>query len=213
MKKLFLMIIIILFCFSLTSCAAIKATKYSISGDIIDPVDGFYRDGEDMLIYDDSKYIVLQEIDGDCEIEITEKYILLGQRSNYPFFPNTKYHINIDENPTFITGSVSYYGTGVYLREDIYNDSMIYVLNDSSFEFELAQSFIETDKVDYDDHVSKQKYTQVVILEFYMKEIPTIMAKKWIYQIDDDWYCFDNNVAYQLSDEFVDKLTDEGIIY
>ena len=214
MKRIFPMVILILFCFSWTSCAAIEATKYSISGDIIDPVDGFSRGEEGTLLYKDNKYILLQEISGDCEINITQEDILLGQSSNFPFFPNSWYYVNTDENPSFIVGGTNSVklGTFVYLREDIYNNRMIYTLNDSSFEFEFAPSFIKTDKVDYDVHVASNKYTKVAILAFYMKDIPTITANKRIYQIDNTWYCIEADIAYQLSDEFVRKLKEGGII-
>ena len=78
MKKILPIVILILFCFSLTSCSAIEALKYSISGDIIDPADGFYRGEEEgTLIYQNNKYILVQELSGDCEIDITKEDILL----------------------------------------------------------------------------------------------------------------------------------------
>ncbi len=134
------MVILILFCFSLTSCAAIDALKYSISGDIIDPVDGFSRGTEkDTLTYKDNNYILVQEIAGDCDIYITKEDILLGLSSNYPFFPCSCYYVGTDENPSYIIGTNSANkGTCVYLREDIYSNDIVYVLNDSSFEFVFA---------------------------------------------------------------------------
>ena len=97
-----------MFCFSLVSCSAIEALKYSVSGDIIDPADGFSRgDEEGTLIYNNNKYILVQELNGDCEIDITQNDILLGQTSNFPFFPNSYYYVNLDENPSFIMGGTT----------------------------------------------------------------------------------------------------------
>lgn len=151
---------------------------------------------------------------GDCEIDITKEDILLGQTSNFPFSPNSYYYVNTDENPSFIMAgnSSAMQGDVVYLRADLYSDTIVYVLNDSSFEFEFTASFIETDAVDYDHHIVREKYTKVATVDFYVKDIPIITARKRIYLIDNAWYCVKANVAYQLSDEFVCQLIEEGII-
>ncbi len=214
MKKILTIFIFILFCFSLTSCSAIEALKYSISGDIIDPADGFSRGEEDTLIYQNNKYILVQELNGDCEIDITKEDILLGQTSNFPFFPNSYYYVKTDENPSFIMGGTypATQGTFVYLREDLYSDTIVCVLNGGSFEFEFTSAFIKTDKADYDHHIAREKYTKSAIVDFCVKDIPIITARKSIYLIDNVWYCVEVDVAYELSDEFVCKLIEEGII-
>ena len=214
MKKIFAIVLLISFCFSLASCSAIEALKYSVSGDIIDPADGFSRGEEEgTLIYNNNKYILVKELNGDCEIDITKEDILLGQTSNFPFFPNSYYYANPDENPNFIMGGTSagMIGSFVYLREDLYNASVVYEINDS-FEFEFTSAFMITDKVDYDHHITREKYTRRAIVDFYVKDIPTIISRKRIYLIDNTWYCVEVDVAYQLSDEFVYQLTEEGII-
>ena len=212
MKKLLTIVFLISFCFLLTSCSLIEAIKYTVSGDIIDPAEGFSRGEEDgVLVYQGNKYILIQEIGGDCEIDITEEDILLGQASNFPFFPNSFYYVNPDENPSFIMGGASYLGTCVYLREDLYNAGVVYQINDS-LEFEFSSAFIETDKVNYDRHIAREKYTRQAKVDFYVKDIPTILACQRIYLIDNTWYCVEVDIAYQLSDEFVSRLIEEGII-
>lgn len=214
MKKILVIVILTLFCFSLVSCSAVEALKYSVSGDIIDPADGFSRGEEEgTLIYNNNKYILVKELNGDCEIDITKEDILLGQTSNFPFFPNSYYYANPDENPNFIMGGTSagMIGSFVYLREDLYNAGVVYEINDS-FEFEFTSAFMITDKVDYDHHITREKYTRRAIVDFYVKDIPTIISRKRIYLIDNIWYCVEVDVAYQLSDEFVYQLTEEGII-
>ena len=213
MKKIFAIILLVLFCFSLVSCSAIEALKYSVSGDIIDPADGFSRGEEGTLIYNNNKYILVQELNGDCEIDITQDDILLGQTSNFPFFPNSYYYVNPNENPKFIMGGTTagMTGTFVYLREDLYNAGVVYEINDS-FEFEFTSAFMITDTVDYDHHIRREKYTRQAKVDFYVKDIPNILACKRIYLIDNTWYCVEVDEAYQLSDEFVYRLTEEGII-
>ena len=214
MKKILVIVILTLFCFSLVSCSAIEALKYSISGDIIAPADNFSRGAEEgTLIYKNNNYIWVQELNGYCEIDITKDDILLGQTSNFPFFPNSYYYVKPDENPSFIMGGTSagMIGSFVYLREDLYNAGVVYEINDS-FEFEFTSAFMITDKVDYDYHITREKYTRQAKVDFYVKDIPTILACKRIYLIDNTWYCVEVDVAYQLSDEFVYQLTEEGII-
>ncbi|MBQ7968288.1 MAG: hypothetical protein IJ292_00500 [Clostridia bacterium] len=215
MKKILTIVVLILFCFSLTSCSAIETLKYSISGDIIGPTDGFSRGEEEgTLIYQNNKYILVQELNGDCEIDITKEDVLLGQTSNFPFFTNSYYYVKADENPSFIMGGTNsaMQGTFVYLREDLYSDTIVYVLNGNSFEFEFTSAFIKTDKVDYDHHIAREKYTKSAIVDFYVKDIPSITARKRIYLIDNVWYCVEVDVAHQLSDGIVCKLIEDGTI-
>lgn len=200
---------------SISSCEVIEELRYSISGDIIDPVDGFSRDKKNnALIYKENKYFLVQEINGDCKIDITEDDILLGRTSNFPFFPDHVYHISSEENPSFIVGSSASFieGTYVFLREDIYSKSIVYALNGSSYEFEFTSAFVKTNKVDYGLHIESFRYTEKAKVDFYMKETPIIRASKQIYLIEDTWYCVESDVAYQLSDEFVLKLREEGTI-
>ena len=213
MKKILAVIILITLSVSLISCDAVYALKYSISGDFIDPVEGFSRAEKNVLIYKDNKYILIREFAGDCWIDITDSDIMIGQQSNWPFFPNHSYYVNPGENPKFIMGGPSgYNGTYVFLREDIYNAGVTCAINDSSVEFETTTDFIKTDKVNYDDHIKTESYAKNLKIHFYVKDIPIITVKKSIYLIDGVWYSVDIGDVYQLSDEFVDELIKEGII-
>ena len=212
MKKRLSIVLLIALCFLLTSCGVVKALKYTISGDIMDPVDGFsLGEGEGTLVYKDNKYILVHEISGACDIDITQEDILLGRRSNFPFFPDFYYHTSTDENPSFIMYGSLDIGRGVYLREDLYHNGVIYVLNDSSFEFDFTSAFVKTDRVNNDD-LTGGACTKYATVDFYMKEIPIIRASKRIQLIDGVWYCVDIDVAYQLSEEFVCRLMEEGKI-
>ena len=173
------MVILILFCFSLTSCEVIELLKYSITGDIIDPAEGF-SDSEEKgtFIYNDNKYILVREIYGECEIYVTEEHILLGYTSNFPIFPNCAYYTSKEENPSFIMGGASYAATFVYLREDLYNSGIVYSLKDSSFDFEFASAFVKTDTINYDICIRGNKYAKAETVDFYVKDIPEIVASK-----------------------------------
>ena len=218
MKKIITVFLLILMCFSLTSCAivdAFDALKHSISGEIIDPVDGFsVGEEKGVLIYKENKYIIVEEINGDCEFDIADEDILLGQTSNFPFFPNFSYYASSHESPVFIMGGSTSRDTAtfVYLKEDVYNNDLVYVLQNTNYEFEISSTFIKTDKVDYDNHIMKDKFTKVVRVEFFMKDIPRIRAVRRIYLIDNIWYCVEQDVSYELSDEFVSELIKRGVV-
>lgn len=215
MKKALSIILLMLFCLSLTSCAeAFTALRHTITGDIIDPADGFSRGEEGTLIYKDKKYILVKELKGNCDIDITDEDILLGQSSNFPVFPNSSYYVSTDDNPSFIIGGTTsaMRGSFVYTREDLYNGGIVYVIDGGSFEFELSSAFIKTDKVEHSVHIKENKYKKSLKIDFYVKDVPKIAAFKWLYLIDDVWYCVEVDESYQLSDDFVRKLTEEGIL-
>ena len=210
MKRLLVISILVLFCFSLTSCQIIDLLSYSITGELMEPIEGFsYGEEKGTFIYKGIKYVDVREINGDCRIATPWDYVLLGMRSNWPLFPNTQYLAPPVDNPSFITGAN---GTFVYLREDLYYNDIIYVLNDTSFEFKFELAFVITDKINYDHHVASERCTKSAVVNFYMKDISEIKVMKKIYLIDSVWYCVEYDVAYQLSGEFVAKLIEEGII-
>lgn len=210
MKRVLAILVLILLCFSLTSCQVIKLLKHSITGELIDPVDGFsYGEEKGTFIYKGIKYVDVREINGDCRIATPWDYVLLGMRSNWPLFPATQYLVPPTDDPSFITNG---HGTAVYLREDLYHSEIVYVLNDTSFEFKFEEAFVKTDKIDYDHHEASERCTKSAVVNFYMKNIPEIKVMKKIYLIDNVWYCVEYDVAYQLSDEFVAKLIEEEII-
>ena len=200
MKRILTLIVCILMLFSLTSCSLIKKYKYSIH----DAVEGFSIDGDGVLVYNDIKYYLVEETNGDCNVDIQGESIDLGWVSNFPF-PGFHFYTSTDEHPEFITGGP---GSVAYLRADIYDNGIIYALEDDTFEFEFSSEFIKTDKVNHEKHVKKNKYTRKETITFYIKDIPEIKASKTIYLIDNVWYSIDKGakIGYQLSDELVSKL-------
>ena len=200
MKRILTLIVCILMLFSLTSCSLIKKYKYSTH----DAVEGFSIDGDGVLVYNDIKYYLVEETNGDCNVDIQGESIDLGWVSNFPF-PGFHFYTSTDEHPEFITGG---HGSVAYLRADIYDNGIIYALEDDTFEFEFSSEFIKTDKVNHKNHVKKNKYTRKETITFYIKDIPEIKASKTIYLIDNVWYSIDKGakIGYQLSDELVSKL-------
>lgn len=210
MKRLLAILVLILLCFSLTSCQVIKLLRHSITGELMEPIEGFsYGEEKGTFIYKGNKYVCVWEINNDCRMTMQGDYIFLGMRSNWPLFPATQYFAPLVDNPSFITDG---HGRNVYLREDLYHNDIVYVLNDNSFEFKFESVFVFTDKIDYDHHEASKRCAKGAVVNFYMKDIPEIKVMKNIYLIDSVWYCVDYDMAYQLSDEFVAKLIEEKII-
>ena len=139
MRKFILLAAMLALCIMLTSCSAVEALKYSISGDIIDPVDDFSRGSDkDTFVFGGTDYILTDEMSGDFEVDITDEDVLLGQTSNFPFFTNTCYYANKAEKPEYITAG-GFHGTAtvVYLREDLYQTPLHFVLQDTDYEFDF----------------------------------------------------------------------------
>ncbi len=68
------------------------------------------------------------------------------------------------------------------------------------------------DQVNYNIYDSREKSTKVAMVDFYMKEIPTIIVRKKIYLLDNTWYSLEVDAAYKLSEEFLCKLMEKGIL-
>ena len=147
MKRLLAILVLILLCFSLTSCQVIKLLNYGITGELMEPIEGFsYGEEKGTFIYKGIKYIDVREINGDCRIATPWDYVLLGMRSNWPLFPATQYLAPPTDDPSFITNG---HGTAVYLREDLYHSEIMYVLNDTSFEFNFEDNSHNRDNEEY----------------------------------------------------------------
>ena len=206
MKKIALITIILLLSITLFSCKAFNAT---VSGDIINPVNGFSRgNDDDTLVLGENKYILIDEIGGNFEFDITDDDVFLGETSNFPFFPNFSYYANENINAEYIASgsSSNKIATVVFLREDLYQAPICYVLQDTDFEFVFSDAFIETKEVSYKTHVERKKYSDTAIINFYIKEYPRLTASMWIYKIDDKWYSIKPNEAFALSENFVKEL-------
>ena len=105
MKRVILFMTVLVLGLNLISCSALRALSYSISGDIIDPMGDFSYGSEDgKLFFGGCNYILLDELAGEFEIDITDDDLFLGQTSNFPFFPNFGYYANAAENADYILG-------------------------------------------------------------------------------------------------------------
>ena len=188
---------------------------YSISGKILDPVGDFSdvsgRDKE-TYIFGGNNYIVIDELCGDFEIFKEETDIILGERSNFPFFPNTRYYADTMENPEYITsGNSSVIISCVYLREDLYSTSLRYVLKDVDYEFDFSTAFIKTDEVSYETHVQgKENHSETI--RFYLKDFPKLTAEIRIYEINEKWYYEGIDEVFELSEDFVNVLAENNLL-
>lgn len=212
MKRLVLLATTLLICANLISCAAFTALSYSISGDIIDPVGDFsFGDDKGTLVFDENNYILIEEFNGDFNFNITEDDVLLGQTSNFPFFPNFVYYANAAENAEYIASGSGSIMTCVYLREDLYKEPLCYVLQDIDYEFDFSSAFTETSDVSYKTHVEgKRNYCTDV--NFYVDGYPRLTVSMRIYQIDEKWYIIENDEAYELSQSFLSVLEDNALL-
>lgn len=214
MKKFVLIVILILGCINFSSCSAFNALSYSISGDIIDPLEDFSR-GNDKgtFIFGGYHYILIEDFNGNFCFQITEEDLLLGETSNFPFFPNFGYYANAAEDADYIaSGSRSHeIMTCVYLREDLYQAPLCYVLQDTGYEFDFSTAFIKTEDVSYKKHIEGKAYHGTSI-HFYVKDYPRLIVELRICKINEKWYYVEQDEAFALSEAFLNILVENKML-
>lgn len=213
MKKLVLLSVLLVICIMLTSCSTVEALKYSISGDIIDPIDDFSRGSDkDTFVFGGTDYILTDEMSGDFEVDITDEDVLLGQSSNFPFFPNTCYYAEKVDKPEYIAaGGFDGPGTVVYLREDLYQTSLHYVLQDTDYEFDFSSAFVKTEEVSYKKHIEGKEFYGGRI-NFYVKDFRRLTISLVICKINEKWYHIEYDEAFALTEEFLNVLMENDLL-
>lgn len=214
MKKIVLAAILSLVCKILVSCSVFNALSYSISGDIIDPVGDFSRGSDKgVFVYDGNNYILIDEVSGNFDFDIVEEDILLGQTSNWPFFPNFCYYANAIEKPEYIaSGSASTNRMAcVYLREDLYRSPLCYVLQGTNYEFDFSSAFVATEEVSYETHLEGKEY-RGTRLNFYVKDYPRLTVSLRICKINKKWYYIEHDKAFALSEAFLNVLVENNLL-
>ena len=213
MKRVILFMTVLVLGLNLISCSALRALSYSISGDIIDPMGDFSYGSEDgRLFFGGCNYILLDELAGEFEIDITDDDLLLGQISNFPFFPNFGYYANAAENADYIlSGAISgNTATVVYLREDLYQSPLRYMLLDAEYEFEFTSAFIATEDVSYETHIEGAE-TRGTVIYFGLRDVPRLTVAFRITHINEKWYYVKQECAVELSEEFLSVLVENDI--
>ncbi len=212
MKKLVLIVTVLFLCVNLSSCGIWEELSYAISGEILEPVDGFSRGSENgTLIFCGNKYILIDELNGDFQFYITKEDILLGLSSNFIFFPPSSYYATTKENPDYIAGGNTVgFASFVFLREDLHQ-SRLYVLEHTDCEFDFSSAFVETKAVSYERHVKRGR-NESTELCFSVKDYPRLTAKINIYKIREKWYYIEQDGAYALSEDFLSALKENGCL-
>ena len=214
MKRFVLIVTLFLVCTNLVSCSVFNALSYSISGDIIDPVGDFSRGSDKgVFVYDGNNYILIDEVPGNFEFDIVEEDILLGQTSNWPFFPNSFYYANAIEKPDYIASgsSSSNIMACVYLREDLYRSPLCYVLQGTNYEFDFSSAFVATEEVSYETHLEGKEY-RGTRLNFYVKDYPRLTVSLRICKINKKWYYIEHDKAFALSEAFLNVLVENNLL-
>ena len=214
MKKVALFLVVLLLCINLVSCEVFTALSYSISGKVYEPVGDFSRDGNNAFIFDGKRYVLISEMVGEFRIDITKEDVYLGQTSNWPFFPNSGYYANAEKDADYImSGTYTLdIATAVYLREDLYQNSPRYVLQDADYEFDFASAFIRTEDVSYEKDIEPHKEYHTSRLYFYVKDYPRLAVELLVRELNDKWYYFEYDEAFELSEDFLNVLLENDML-
>ena len=214
MKKFVLLLALILICINLVSCEVFTALSYTISGEVYEPVGDFSRDGYNAFIWGGKRYVVISEMVGEFRIDITDEDVYLGQTSNWPFFPNSVYYANAAEDADYIMSGTysSNRATAVYLREDLYQNSLRYVLQNTDYEFDFSSAFIRTEDVSYEKDIEPHKEYHASRLYFYVKDYPRLMVELVVRELNNKWYYIKHDEAFELSEDFLNVLIENDML-
>ena len=210
MKRLCMLAVIALLCVGLISCS--YYLYQSVSGEIIDPVEGFSRGSEEgTFLLGGKRYILIDEFSGDFEFYITDEDVFLGATSNFPFFPNFHYYANAAEEADYIAcgGSGNGIMTVAYLREDLY--PICYRLEDAAYEFDFSSAFVKTEEVSYQKHIEGKEYHGTE-LRLCVKDYPKLKISIHIAKINEKWYYVKHDEAFALSESFVNVLEENHLL-
>ena len=214
MKRACLILAVLFACLSLASCGAFEALSYSLSGDIIDPAPGFARGDEaGTLAFGGNTYVLIKELNGKFYFDKTEEYLFLGQTSNFPFFPNSAYYANAKENADYIAGgsSSNQIMTFVYLRKDLYQAPVRYLLEGTEYDFAFSSAFLKTEEVSYEGDVEGKDHPGTY-LSFSLQDYPSVTAEIHLCKIKGRWYYIKPDEAFALSQDFLNALTENGLL-
>ncbi len=202
--KLFLLLLSVLLCLSLSGCSLIIDT---ITGDMHGDLS---TDDDGNLDYHGYKYIMAEEhfiVHPNAEDEVVE----LGWRSNFPFFPNMRYFAFEEDSPRYIfcdnidNGS---FVMGLYVREDIdiYNAKFVVDGTKLEISFNTAVTMVELDGFEVE-------YASYIPFDMYLKDDPRIRFDvNGPYKHNGNWYLKYGKEYYLVSDEFRELLIKHGII-
>ena len=211
MKRTVLIASILAVCICLTSCGYLA---YSISGEIMDPVAGFARGSDDdTFVFGGKNYIKVDVPLYGFAFFVSREDVLLGQRSNFPFFANYEYYANATENPEYISCSAGgTLATAVYFREDLYQTPFSFVLAETDCEYDPESAFVKTEEVSYKNHIENNKYDDIVVFDSYLKGYPRLTLSTRIYKIGDKWYGTKNDEMFVLTEDFLSALAENDLL-
>ena len=217
MKKLICLLLVMVFlCLNLSSCDAWDALRYAISGDIVEPIDGFSRGSKkNTLILHENKYILFEELNGEFRIDKTKEHIRLGQQSNFPFFPNSGFYATDTTDPLYIGVGSGFTITCVYLKEGAFPSPMRYTLEGTEYSFDFASAFVKTNEVNYNRDIVNNElpYKRIKI---HIVDYPELKAEIGVYRLNGTWYFTNASKTvevYKLSEDFANTLVERHYLY
>ncbi len=194
----FLMMIIVVLCFSMTSCSF-----FEIDCDKYGTVDYVVEDETTAYVYQNNKYYAnymfdVTRVEGIRDEEDVE----IGCDAFSTFYSYTEDH------PIYMYCSSK--GLIVLFREDYDYRSDHFIIEGTDSIFLFSEAIANQPSVQYDGFKTYPTKTSVRI---YSETYPKIRANILIFLEDGKWYAlFDGIDAYLLSDEFVDMLIENEII-
>lgn len=162
-------------------------------------------DGEHFLIYQGNKYYPTER--QLFEIQSDKDDVIVSWHFNFPFTAVKTYYSYSKEHPAYIfCDDIT---NDVWIREDYNYQTDIFVIEETAVEI-LYENAFEASQIDIDYDLYYDDYITFI---WHSKEHPKLHIHAKIFYKEDGWYMkLTLDKACQLSQDFVDLLTKNGII-
>lgn len=198
------MLVLVVICLSLTSCAVFEWLSADTHGEI-EWIEN--EDSEtDELLYQDQVYC---STDSWFTLWTKEDDIELGWQYNFPFSNRIGYYSNTAEAPLYIWLSrcVDDYALNVYMKEGWDFQNQLFVLEGTDIEFVFSEMIVKQEG-DLEPVNSLSGYAIVI----YLKEDPRLEIHMHVYVKGDRYFFVQNGERWFLSKEFVSLLKQADMI-
>ena len=203
-KPLLLLVLVLIMCGSLSSCALVEWITVDCHGDI-SYVDLANSEHEGLL-YQDNIYV---PADYWFFFETKETDIELGWFYNLPFSGQCGLYSYTSDAPLFIWTSryVGDIAISIYIKEDYDYLSQTYILDGTDISFILSDMISKAD-----EELGPADSSSSSEISLYIADAPRLLISKKVYVTNDVYYFVVDGQDWILTEEFVSILRDNNLL-
>lgn len=194
LKRLIALLLLMVFCFVFAGCGedSISMVKDKTTG-------------EDVLVYQDNRYYLSDEFDGDS-IDKSSRKLIDGGEYDFGF-----YYSYTDDKPMYLVSVTN--DEICYIREDYSFSTDTFNIIGSDVVFVYNESVYESNTITVDTSDIENVGKEILL---YSKACPYLIVKSYIFRQNSLWYIYINgsgDKAQEITPEFSDVLFQKGLLY